>query len=37
MKDTVELIKALDLRMINTHSKQKDQINEIIKKIKDTD
>lgn len=37
MKDTVELIKALDLRMVNTHSKQKDQINEIIKKIKDTD
>ncbi len=37
MKDTVELIKALDLRMVNTNSKQKDQINEIIKKIKDTD
>lgn len=37
MKDTVELIKALDLRMINSNSKQKDQINEIIKKIKETD
>ena len=37
MKDTVELIKALDLRMVNSNSKQKDQINEIIKKIKETD
>jgi hypothetical protein len=37
MKDTVELIKTLDLRMVNSNSKQKDQINEIIKKIKETD
>jgi hypothetical protein len=37
MKDTVELIKALDLRMVSSNAKQKDQINEIIKKIKDTD
>lgn len=35
MKDTVELIKALDLRMVNSNQKQKEQINEIIKKIRD--